>query len=335
MTVAVAFPPDQPPGYEWLDNEPTFDPNVHLALEPPAGVTMLAELGYDPPGIDGTATGMAASAPFRILSHEGAAVALDIARRLRAFARPAGDRIEHTVRGGCYRSRWLRDLCISPDVTELMCGIYGAEVAPHTMPAHLGHLNYEPTRLEDAVDKWHHDTIPLDYVMMVSDPSTLPGGRFEYFLGTKAEAEALAAAGRTPPPDRVVVPDVPGPGWAIALHGNMVVHRGAALTAPAERITMVNAYVAMDRQLGDQSRSRDLIGVDDPASLYFEWVRHAAWRAEGRLRKLIDDVPFGLTADEGIAKLEAAIEDVTQAIDDMRAGQRAPDHYEQGAPARA
>lgn len=38
------------------------------------------------------------------------------------------------------------------------------------MPVHLGRLNYEPTDLSAAVDKWHHDTISLDYVMMVSDP---------------------------------------------------------------------------------------------------------------------------------------------------------------------
>ena len=64
-----------------------------------------------------------------------------------------------------------------------------------------------------------HITIALDYVMMVTDPAQLPGGRFEYFRGTKGEAAALAAEGRTPPPD------FPGPGYAIALHGNMVVHR--------------------------------------------------------------------------------------------------------------
>ena len=41
------------------------------------------------------------------------------------------------------------------------------------MPVQLGHLNYQPSKLEEAVDKWHHDTIPLDYVMMVSDLSLI------------------------------------------------------------------------------------------------------------------------------------------------------------------
>ena len=325
---AVPFPENPPASYQWLAGEPPFDPDRHLALEPPTEVVTLSDLGYRDAEIEPTATPVAASAPFRVLSDEGAAVMQRTARTLRARATRAGNRIENVVRSGCYRSRWLRDLCLSPAVTEAMAGIYGIGVAPHTMPVHLGHLNYEPANVDEAVDKWHHDTIALDYVMMVTDPAQLPGGRFEYFLGTKGEAAALAAEGKTPPPDRVVAPDFPGPGYAIALHGNMVVHRGAPLTAQAERITMVNAYVALDRTRDDQSRSRDLIGIDDPAVLYTEWARHVAWRAQGRLADLIDTLPFGQPAEAVASRLESAIEDVRQAIADMRAGPREAEHYE-------
>ncbi len=100
----------------------------------------LAELGYPDAEIEPTATPVAVSTPFRVLSDEGVAVMQRTARATRA-----GNRIENVVRSGCYRSRWLRDLCLSPAVTEAMAGIYGAGVAPHTMPVHLGHLNYEPT----------------------------------------------------------------------------------------------------------------------------------------------------------------------------------------------
>ncbi len=325
---AIAFPAVQPPGYEWLDDEPIFDPAAHLEIRPPAAVTTLAELGYSEDEICPTATAAAFSEPFRILSDVGAGVLLDVARRLRPFAAPAGDRIQHTVRGGCYRSRWLRDLCLSPEVTDVMAGIYGTDVAPHTMPLHLGHLNFEPTEVGEAVDKWHHDTLPLDFVMMVSDPAGLPGGRFEVFLGTKADAAALAATGERPPPERVLAPEFGGPGWAIALHGNMVVHRGAPLDAPAERITMVNGYVALDRSRDDQSRSRDLIGVDDPAVLATEWARHVAWRGVGRLQGLVDDLPFGLGAAEAADRLEEAVCDVERAIRDMRTEPPPIEHYE-------
>ena len=328
MNVAVPFPEERPVGYEWLPDEVPFDPDKHLALESPASVVDLAELGYSEAEIGPTATPVATSAPFRVLSDAGAEIMLDTARRLRRWTVRAGNRIENVVRGGCYRSRWLRDLCISPEVTEAMCRIYGTRVAPHSMPVQLGHMNFEPADPAEAVDKWHHDTVPLDYVMMVTDPTRVAGGRFEYFLGTKAEAARLAAEGRTPPPERVVVPDFPGPGYAIALHGNMVVHRAARLATPAERITMVNAYVALDRSRDDQSRVRDLVGGDDPAVLYTEWAKHAAWRALGQLGTLIETLPFHQEPDAVIACLEGAIEDVRRAIDDMRAGPREAEHYE-------
>ena len=327
MGVAVPFPDTQPTGYQWLDGEPAFDPELHLELEEPDEVVMLADLGYGPDEVATKATAVAASSPFRVLSDEGAAVMLDVARRLRAFARPAGNRIERMTRSGCYRSRWLRDLCISSEVSDHLERVYGTAIAPHPMPVHLGHINYEPSRLEAAIDKWHHDTIPLDYVMAVTDPARVPGGRFEYFLGTKHEAAALSAEGRTPPPERVVAPDFGGPGWAIALHGDMVVHRAAPLDALAERISMVNGYVALDTAVDEQSRTADLIIVDDHEVLWTEWAKSAAWRSKGRLASVIDGLEFTRDRDAVIAALESAVSDVQRAIDEMRAGERMTEHY--------
>jgi hypothetical protein len=327
MSVAVPFPNVQPPGYDWLDDEPVFDPDRHLQLEEPESILSLADLGYGPDDIAGKATTVAASSPFRVLSDEGAAVMLATARRLEAFVQPAGERIERVVRGGCYRSRWLRDLCISPEVNDHLQRIYGTAVAPHPMALHLGHLNYQPRKAGAAIDKWHHDTLPLDYVMAVTDPATVAGGRFEYFTGTKDEAAELAAAGRTPPPDRVVAPEFGGPGYAIALHGNMVVHRAAAVTDGSERISMVNGYVATDTTLDDQSRSVDLIGIDDPTVLWAEWAKMAAWRSQGRLTSLIDQLDFTADRDAVIAAMETAIDDVRRAVDDMRTGPDRIHHY--------
>ena len=327
MGVAVPFPETQPAGYEWFDDEPAFDPERHLRLEEPEEVVMLADLGYDQAEIATKATPVAASSPFRILSDEGAAVMLDVTRRLRSFARPAGNRIERMSRGGCYRSRWLRDLCTSPEVSDHLERIYGTAISPHPMPVHLGHINYEPSSIDAAIDKWHHDTLPLDYVMTVTDPAHVPGGRFEYFLGTKHEAAALAKANRTPSPERIVAPEFGGAGYAIALHGDMVVHRAAPLDRLAERISMVNGYVALDVSLDDQSRTADLIIVDDHESLWTEWAKAAAWRSTGRLTSLIDELEFTGDRDAVIAALESAVGDVQRAIDEMRAGERMTEHY--------
>ena len=133
-------------------------------------------MGSNPEEIEDKATTFGISEPFKILSAEGSEILLETALRLKPFSKRAGNRIENAVRGGCYRSSWLKDLCTSQDVCKHMALIYKTDISPHTMPVHLGHLNYQPTSLKDAVDKWHHDTIPLDYVMMVSDPRTLHGG---------------------------------------------------------------------------------------------------------------------------------------------------------------
>lgn len=327
MRVAVPFPDTQPPGYEWFTDEPVFEPARHLQLEAPDSIIMLTDLGYDETEIATKATPVAASSPFRLLSEEGAAIMLDVARRLRPFASRAGDRIESMTRGGCYRSRWLRDLCISQDVTTHLEKIFGIAIAPHAMPVHLGHLNFEPSRIDTAIDKWHHDTLPLDFVMTVTDPAEVAGGRFEYFLGTKHDAAELAAAGRTPPSERTVAPNVPGPGYAIALHGDMVVHRAGPLTELTERISMVNGYVALDTSCDDQSRSADLLAIDDPNTLFTEWAKFAAWRAHGRLGDLIARTDFDADPESVARRLEMAVGDVNQAIAEMRAGARSVDHY--------
>jgi len=325
--IAIPFPDTQPPGYDWLANETVFDPAVHLQLEAPDHIIMLSDLGYDEAEIATKATPVAASTPFRVLSDEGTAVLLQTARELRQHVRPAGDRIENVLRGGCYRSRWLRDLCTSQEVSDHLEKIYGIAIAPHPMPLHLGHMNFEPTSIDTAIDKWHHDTLPLDFVLMVTNPADVDGGRFEYFTGTKHEAAELAAAGKTPPPERTVAPDFPGAGYAIALHGNMVVHRAGPLLNLNERISMVNGYVALDTSLVDQSRFVDLIAVDDHDVIFTEWARMAAWRAQSRLAALVTDLPFTNDKDLVIYELERAMEDAQRAVDEIRSGNQTVEHY--------
>ena len=59
----------------------------------PAVVRTLDEFGYSDDEIASTATRVAATSAFRVLSAEGAAVMLDIARRLERFAQ-ANPRID-------------------------------------------------------------------------------------------------------------------------------------------------------------------------------------------------------------------------------------------------
>jgi len=330
MTASVLPFSTQPSGFEWLDGEPEFDPAAHLQLEQPAEVLTLDEFGYSAEEIAGTATSVAATSAFRVLSQEGASVMLDTARRLESFAAP-NPRIQRSVRSACHRSRWLRDLCVAPEVTEHLCEIYGVDVAPHPITSQLGHMNFAPSEIGTAVDKWHHDTLALDYVMMVADPLVLDGGDFEYFVGTKAEVAALAEQGARPPADRCVSVEWPGAGYAVALHGNMVVHRGGPLRTAGERISMVNGYIATDVSVDDQTRNLDLFHVDEPATLTREWARYAAWRSRRRLDLLIDELDDAVVdPSEVVQRLTDATHDVGRAIADLSRTDR-PEihHYEQ------
>ena len=124
MSIAISFPEELPEGYQWLDEETPFDSAKHLALEFPRKMLSLEDLGYAKEEIRDKATTFGVSEPFRILSEEGSEIMLETALRLKPFCRRAGNRIENTVRSGCYRSRWLRDFCTSQDVCDLMASIY-------------------------------------------------------------------------------------------------------------------------------------------------------------------------------------------------------------------
>ena len=317
LNTPINFPNTLPDGYHYIDNEPNYDPNIHLALEFPKDSHNLHDLGYSQEEIDKCPTDYGVSGVTRLLSDEGVRVLMQTAQSLRKYSSSGGERIQHLLRGCVYRSKFLRDLCLCPKVSEFLSQIYGIPVAPHSIPLHLGHFNFAPDDLTRAVDKWHIDTIGFDYVMMVSDPNQQVGGRFQYFLGTKREIQEIKDNNQSIPEDRIISPEFPGPGYIIVLQGNMVVHRGAKLEQPFDRVTMVNGYVPLNLDSVDPSRFFDLKTVDPHQLLFPEWARHKAWLSKGKLNRIIEELPFTDDRELIINKLKSAIEDVETAIKDL------------------
>lgn len=313
----LAFPSVHPSGFEKLADEPEFDPARHLALEVPAEIVSLADLGYGPEDIVTCPTDLGITSCFRVLSDEGVACLLEVARRLERYT-TSNPRIARNVRGGAYRSRFLRDFCLSPDVADAISNLCGAPVAPHTIPHQLGHLNYNPLEVGENVDKWHVDTLRIDYVMFVTDPNAVEGGEFEYFAGTRGEMAAFHKAGQGLPGERIVAPRLPGPGYAILQQGNMVVHRAKGLTRPGERITMVNGYVPTDLRYPDYTRYDQLCLADPPHVVTAEYERHVAWLARERARQIIDSPEFSDDRGASSARLEAIASDLQKAADSIR-----------------
>ena len=83
---AIPFPDKLPAGYEWFDDEPEFNPALHLALEKPDEIRYLSEFGYSDEEVQSVASPVAVSSPFRVLSAAGSEVLLQVARKLKQHA---------------------------------------------------------------------------------------------------------------------------------------------------------------------------------------------------------------------------------------------------------
>lgn len=328
LTSAPPFPKELPLGYEMLDDEPAFDPERHLALEPPANVWRLADLGYGENDIRECASEVAVAGPFRLLSEEGVAVARTIALRLKK-SRVFGDRTASFLPGGVYRSRFLRDLCNCPVVAKFVSDIAGCEVLPHNMPSQQLYINYAPDEVEKAVDTWHVDSIGLDYVLLLNDPRSFSGGRFQFFQGTTYEAarfletdigELTSPTARDLPPDRVVTPVFPASGYAMFQQGSMVMHRATRLDYRAERISFVTGFVARDINYPDQTGNR-VAGWDEPG-LLAEFARHKAWLSRQKLDVFIEELALGATSIDITSRLQDCLVDAISAIDILKANPR-------------
>lgn len=314
---ALAFPSIHPEGFPRLEREPTFDASKHLALETPDTVVSLADLGYSAADIAECPSDFGVTSAFRILSDEGAACLQEVARLLEPYTRKNA-RIARTVRGGVYQSQFLRDLCVAPELTDAVSSICGAPMHPHTMPHQLGHLNYNPLTVGENVDKWHADTLRIDFVMFVTDPNAVQGGEFQYFNGTKDEVAALKAAGQPLPADKIVSPKLPGAGYAVLQQGNMVVHRAKGLDAPGERITMVNGYVPAALDCPDYTRFDQLYLVDPANIAASEYARHAAWMGREALKAQIEGFAFSEEKEQFANQLEDVASFLAKAAADIR-----------------
>lgn len=303
--------PISSPYQQRIADDPVFNPAVHLALEFPDQRRTLKDLGYDNashPQPEATAV----TSCFRVLSDEGVQALYHVCKQLERFT-TSNPRIARNVRGGVYRSAFLKDLALSPDVARHMSEILGTPLAPHGMPHQLAHLNYQPLTPGDLVDKWHWDTLQVDYVMFVTDPNIVEGGEFQYFLGTRDEVKALRDAGHSLPADRVVAPDMPGPGYAVLMLGDHVVHQARGVTS-GERITLVNGYTPLDAATRDFSALGQLMHADEPGTVVAEYTRHMALRCQSMLERSIALSSFERSGSEHAQILKRARLELDDAI---------------------
>ena len=264
-----------------LATDVAWEPARHLALEPPERVTLLEEWGPDAAG-PAALSPLAITSPFRLLSDEGVAALQTICGELEQYA--VGDeRIAKKVRGSIYRSRFLQGMYGDASVLAFLRGLARAPLEPHPVSHHAIHINYAPDDISRNVDQWHRDVISFDYVLMVSDPRPMRGGRFEYFLGSVEEGRALLESGAGLPAERVASPAFPGPGWAVLQQGHRVLHRAARLEERYPRTTIVASYWTALADRDDPTDLPTIVRVDGPEIALVEWSRYQARVAAHRL----------------------------------------------------
>ncbi len=306
--------PTNSPYQDRIFDDPPFNPSAHLALEMPSKLFTLSDLGYTESKPD-LPTNIAATSCFRVLSEEGVHALYHVCKQLEAFT-TSNARIARNVRGGVYRSGFLRALALSPEIAEHMSTVLGAELAPHGMPHQLAHLNYQPITPGENVDKWHWDTLQVDYVMFVTDPNTVEGGEFQYFNGTREDFTQLHASNQSIPTDRIIAPKMPGPGYAVLMQGDHVVHQARGIKS-GERITLVNGYTYKAHCAKDFSALGQLVHADEKQTVLAEYTRHMSLRCQQQLLHNVNTPNFNADAATHAEALKRARRELDDAIDKL------------------
>jgi hypothetical protein len=318
------FPKTLPPGFSFIEGEPEFDPAKHLALTRPERTITLAELGYSDGEIGQFPSPIAATSPVRILSDEGVEAlqrAIDLLAP-RTVPSPAGDtRLYY----GSYHSRFMRDLTFSRELTDFLSEVFAAPIAAHTMGGLGVQLNVGE-QPEAEILPWHEDRVSFTAVISMYDPTTVDGGRFEYFDGTREEGRRLLVGGDLPR-ERVSAPLCP-PGYAALIQGTAVYHRAAPLKSPGYRASFLLSFCHRDVSYPDLNGDRTYmteqagrLGVDTEINPSFtEWARHNAWIARARLGTILDEIPWTNDREFLVEQLREAVEPIVTAIGRLEHG---------------
>ena len=312
----LPFPPGRPSDYLPLGDEPSFVAGQHLALEIPTEITDLATLGYQEADLAECASTFAVSSAFRILSTEGVAAMRHICEQIyhnrNANEGTGANRLGSYARGAGYRSQFIRDFCDSPELAAHLSDIARIPLGRHSVPAVACGINYAPEDISRAVDTWHVDSVAFDIVMMITDPSVLKGGEFQYFHGTKQEGQALLGitgeegVDTALPKKRVVTIPFPEAGFGFMQQGTMIFHRACRLLERADRITMIPSFEVLPAHAPDSTNTLNMADWDDPG-ICPELARHEIWRTQARLESLLSEIALEDHPAELSARINAAI----------------------------
>jgi hypothetical protein len=329
ITQSHGIPRDQPPGFEYLKDEPEFDEARDLQLEMPRPATSLQDLGYSSSFQNDSPSPLAISDTFRILSSQGVEKFREVIEQLNQTYIPAGGTGGGAiVRSAVYKSRFVRDLVLSSRLTDFLSTIAGTGLMPSSYAHQLAHANIAGTNVEDQTPAWHCDNDEFVTVLMLHDPNSLDGGEFQYYRGTRTQGERAVALDGEVPEELVASPHFQGAGTAVLLQGFAVFHRAAPQTKPAYRVSVVTPYDARDIRYSDKTRSyfvakenavRHREAELERYCRFVDYARHQVLRMAGLLDDFLSDVNWTESPAEVLRDLEAPIEVMKATVEALQA----------------
>ncbi|KAG5655219.1 hypothetical protein KAF25_001972 [Fusarium avenaceum] len=244
---------------------PDFDPNIHLAYQPPVQRHTFQDLGLSQPQ---NSPDLCYTEPFQLFSEEGVRILrremlgkemLDKYLRSwdRAPAYMAGHEKtakftlqawQHPVtqaaldKAAGFRLRLLRreadlglvNIQLGP---EGLAGVYNLTETP--LPP-LSHGSMQKSNYDDVpIDSWHKDQVPVVCVVMLSNTRGMVGGETAIKTGDGS----------------IVKIKSPTIGGAVIMQGGCTEHAALRAVNVPERISMVSSYAFADPNLDDQYTS--------------------------------------------------------------------------------
>uniref|UniRef100_A0A0G4I839 Fe2OG dioxygenase domain-containing protein n=1 Tax=Chromera velia CCMP2878 TaxID=1169474 RepID=A0A0G4I839_9ALVE len=325
---------ERPPHFpcDRSDQEPNFDPAVHLKLTNPSSVTTLDfhEISVEQvPKVSGSDTSqVAVTSAFSVLSDAGV-------RAIRKVIANHGDlessnkRIHRCIRGMAYSSDFVRKFNECPQLLEHLSRLAGMPLVPHYMHASYSHTNLssEPSA-QKVVDSWHVDSCPFVLVVVCSDLEDMQGGVLQAVKrrGREAATALVEATGNSVGPEDLVEMGYASQGWGLFMQGSEILHRVTPVTRSKEpRITVVNGYMPANAFVPDRTAPGSfLYGIDGRGGFVeapYEFSRGRAFRA---LKQLESFVSSSFERDPKVLanKLQLTVDELVYTIEVLRGSRR-------------
>ncbi|KAM0540900.1 hypothetical protein ACHAPJ_013466 [Fusarium lateritium] len=252
-----------------------WNPEQHLAFEPPQNIVTMKEIDLEGHGVSLNAV----SEPFPLFSKEAM-----LQMRAEIFSEPVlencrytSDLIAEVIRGMtpekapfCF-SAWH-----SPEVLKIVSEVAGLELVPCT--------DYEVANVNISINDqdislggadnllssvaWHYDSVPFVCVTMASDCTGMVGGETAIRL---PNGEVRKARG-------------PSQGNTVIMQGRYIYRQAMKAFGGRERIAMITSFRPKNPLLRDETVLSGLRAISDTNELYSQYTDYRLEILEERLR---------------------------------------------------